>query len=215
MTEAQCNEISVLVSSSDTTYCQLYQPGYFLIDSGYANVCFWEIITLDGEPVYSDTTSGEFQEQSSILFDHTVPLTDSMHVTLEIINEIAGISCLISDTLAWETEEILPGSFIGNWVIVGNNGGSQDSLILAADKIEEVGELIIFPNPASESVNLISAEEINSIKLFDISGKCILHLSNIHSKNYLVQVSELNSGIYFIEIINSKNQMIRNKLIKS
>lgn len=35
----QCQNVDVSVSSSDTSYVQLYHPGFFLLPSGNANVC--------------------------------------------------------------------------------------------------------------------------------------------------------------------------------
>lgn len=98
----QCSTVNISVSASDTSYVQLYHPGFFNIPSGFANVCDWEVTTFTGELVFENTTSGDAFEQGLVLFDHTVPITDSMKVTVAITNPIEGIICTISDTLYWE-----------------------------------------------------------------------------------------------------------------
>lgn len=122
---AQCSDVSLLVSSSDTTYVQLYHPALFLIPSGDANICYWTVTTFSGELVHSDTTSGDFEAQSFSYFDHSVPVTDSMKVTLIIENPVEDITCAINDTLFWEETEVIPGVFFGNWAILSDNGGVE------------------------------------------------------------------------------------------
>ena len=122
---AQCSDVSLLVSSSDTTYVQLYHPALFLIPSGDANICYWTVTTFSGELVHSDTTSGDFEAQSFSYFDHSVPVTDSMKVTLIIENPVEDITCAINDTLFWEETEVIPGVFFGSWAILSDNGGVE------------------------------------------------------------------------------------------
>ena len=99
----QCAFVDIVVSSSDTAYVQLYHPGFFNMPSGFANMDAWEVTTFDGDIVHQETAGGSFEE-SFILFDHSVPITDSMVVTLVITNDISGIICTIIDTDSLEIE---------------------------------------------------------------------------------------------------------------
>jgi hypothetical protein len=65
-----------------------------------------------------------------------------------------------------------------------------------------------YPNPASDIV-YITSEEIIRIKVFDLNGKQLIS-KNIQSK---LEISQLESGIYILEIIAGKN-IIREKLVK-
>ena len=68
---------------------------------------------------------------------------------------------------------------------------------------------IIYPNPANKSVNIIS-ESMKYFKLFDISGK-LIHSST----NNLIDVSNMSTGIYFINLYDSDNSLIhQEKFIK-
>ena len=55
--------------------------------------------------------------------------------------------------------------------------------------------LKIYPNPVKNEINLISEEPITKIKLYDYQGKLVLEKNN---DTKFIQVSSLNSGIYFI-----------------
>jgi PKD repeat protein len=68
----------------------------------------------------------------------------------------------------------------------------------------------IFPNPASNLVNIQSASLMKSIKVYDFTGKEILS-KNVHAATYQLNTSMLNSGIYLMVIETEK--VITNKRI--
>jgi hypothetical protein len=86
-------------------------------------VCEWQVTTTAGDLVFETTTSGDAFEQGLVLFDHTVPITDTMFVTVVISNPVSGLTCLITNTLYWEETEVFPGIFVGNWNVIGFNPG--------------------------------------------------------------------------------------------
>ncbi|HWY11733.1 MAG TPA: T9SS type A sorting domain-containing protein, partial [Bacteroidia bacterium] len=75
----------------------------------------------------------------------------------------------------------------------------------------------IHPNPASEDLFIVSSNEIETIQVFitDVSGKIMA--------NYLIKTQafagkiklNLNSGIYFVTLVNQNNDRIVKKLIIS
>jgi len=60
----------------------------------------------------------------------------------------------------------------------------------------ELQDLSIYPNPASEKVNIVSNNPIDSIEVYDILGKQVRTLRSTNE----VDVSDLNSGIYLFKI---------------
>lgn len=96
---------------------------------------------------------------------------------------------------------------------VSGNNGDNDFWIVKLDNtnvgIPNITELLavnIFPNPASTQLNirykLISSEEAQ-LNVYDVSGKRAISttVSSAIGDNYLrLNVSELNSGIYFVEL---------------
>lgn len=77
----------------------------------------------------------------------------------------------------------------------------------------------VFPNPANDilTINLKSQQEINtSIKIYNSIGKLVKEETtnfNSHNFNYSIEVANLNSGLYFIEI-TSENKKQNIKFIK-
>jgi len=99
---------------------------------------------------------------------------------------------------------------------VGDNCvGTAETFEVTVDDcigIEENGEndLRIYPNPATDQLNIQSELTIKSIKLMDMTGKEILKLQ-LHSTKHQINTSHLNSGIYLLLIETEKS--VSNKRI--
>jgi hypothetical protein len=75
----------------------------------------------------------------------------------------------------------------------------------------EIG-IKIYPNPANETLHIVSSTEINSISIYDIAGKLIL-TQEVIDKTCEVALLNIKSGIYFIEISCDSKTVIQ-KIIK-
>ena len=73
----------------------------------------------------------------------------------------------------------------------------------------DIADLKIYPNPASNFVNITSRETIDKIELYSILGKKVLEVNHSNS----IDISAINSGIYFAKIY-SGNISISKKIIK-
>jgi len=198
VSSGQCSTVSVQVSSSDTSYVQLYHAGFFNIPSGFANICEWEVTTFSGEIIYQDTTSGTAFEQGLVLFDHSVPITDSMKATIVITNDIEGIICKMNDTLYWEEKEVLPGSFIGNWAVLSSNGGVEEEITSSNEVATDAKNIKLFPSPVHDYFQIEGDQDIYSFNILDFNGRILETYDNIYRREK-VDVSYFPSGMYFIQ----------------
>jgi len=80
-------------------------------------------------------------------------------------------------------------------------GGSTSLMArIQPDIQEETQELIqVYPNPTSEQVQFEFRDTPLAIKVFDLSGKLVID-KDISDKNYVLDVSDQTSGIYFYKI---------------
>lgn len=69
--------------------------------------------------------------------------------------------------------------------------------------------LVLFPNPTKGIFNIKTNQKIEKAKIYDISGKIIQNLFPLNSK---IDVSKLEDGIYFIEIL-SDGKIQRKKFV--
>jgi len=64
-----------------------------------------------------------------------------------------------------------------------------------------------FPNPASSELTIVytgSAKEYQ-IKIFDVTGKLVKQMENISSDKIIIPISELNKGMYLLNIHDGEN----------
>jgi len=74
--------------------------------------------------------------------------------------------------------------------------------------VEEIAhqsdEIIIYPNPTSEFINIVNANsQIERVEIIDIQGR-IMIIQSIGGNQANINISNLNSGIYIIKIYNKQ-----------
>jgi len=74
----------------------------------------------------------------------------------------------------------------------------------------EVNILNVYPNPSNSLITLIANGQINNIQMFNVTGKVL----NPEVSNNVIDVSNYNSGVYFIEA-TINNKTVHKKLIIS
>lgn len=156
----------------------MYHAGFFNIPSGDANICEWEVTTFSGEIIYQDTTSGSSFEQGLVLFNHSVPITDSLKATIVITNSIEEIICTLKDTLYWK-EIAVASSFIGNWDVLNSNPGIEEELTSSNEIALDKKVINLFPSPTQDYFQITGIYENHSFSILDLSGKILGTFNNI------------------------------------
>ena len=70
--------------------------------------------------------------------------------------------------------------------------------------------LIVFPNPATDILNIRSTFEITAVELVDHLGKSVI---TSYINNYQLDVSRLSKGIYFLKITKGNMQIVKKIVI--
>jgi len=74
-------------------------------------------------------------------------------------------------------------------------------------------EIIIYPNPASSTIFISNAEKINSISIYDYTGKLLMNKSGFHNDLIELNVSEFPLGLYIVRLENQNNTIDFKKVI--
>ena len=78
---------------------------------------------------------------------------------------------------------------------------------------EQVPQAVrLYPNPSDESVFVASDADLQAIKLYDIAGRLVRHIT-VCGTNTVLNVNDLNGGIYFIQAIYSNGNTTTQKLV--
>ena len=73
-------------------------------------------------------------------------------------------------------------------------------------------DINIYPNPASSQLYISHGVKIDRVEIYNITGSRVLSQENIATE--AIDISELNSGLYFISVIDVNNNNIVRKFIK-
>ena len=101
-----------------------------------------------------------------------------------------------------------------NWEVLDYNGGSNISIVNSTYAcpyftigIEDIMvnnvKVEIYPNPASNNLNIECGERINNLELYDELGRMLIHKENILD-NTSIDVSNFDNGIYILKIRTAK-----------
>ncbi len=83
------------------------------------------------------------------------------------------------------------------------------TITLSADTVEggptaifdrEVTNVTVYPNPASDQVSIRADVRIDSYSIMDLTGRTVRSASAINDFNAVLNVSDLNEGVYIIRV---------------
>ena len=104
----------------------------------------------------------------------------------------------------------------GTWPVVVNAAQRKVwDVSSAVQKLSVVSKLGIYPNPASQLVHIQTVEtenEVSQIRICDVSGKTVLQKTGL-GNNMSLDVSNFQSGIYFLEVVYQNKHKYTGKLL--
>ena len=101
------------------------------------------------------------------------------------------------------TESLMPGEY--TFGVPGTDVGIKE--------IEKI-DIIIYPNPAQDRLSISTEQDIDSIVIYDLSGRIVMR-QNLNNKNSNLNIKSLSSGTYLIQIFNKGKLLKSEKLIKN
>jgi hypothetical protein len=96
------------------------------------------------------------------------------------------------------------------------SGSTQATIVIVNIGFEEFSNilnLIIYPNPTTNIVNINADGLIRNIDIYDLSGKLILNDSRLNSNHYAIDLIDLPKGSYIITI-KVNDTVVTKKIIK-
>ena len=87
---------------------------------------------------------------------------------------------------------------------------------LSMNTIKFNNEVVLFPNPTHDFVNIklaSSDKKMKHIRIIDISGRIITEYTLEHTSSLKLNTNNLENGIYLIQVTTTDNKALRNKRI--
>ena len=74
-------------------------------------------------------------------------------------------------------------------------------------------ETVIYPNPALSTLYINNSNKINTISIYDHSGRLLIERSGFDNELIEINVSDLISGFYIVRLLNMENKIEFKKVI--
>lgn len=91
-----------------------------------------------------------------------------------------------------------------------------DNIYLYKDPTASIDDLDfnfnVYPNPVKDVLNVISAESIDVVRIFDLTGR-VVKQATPNKANFDLDVADLSNGVYLVKL-NAVNKEVTTKLIK-
>lgn len=81
--------------------------------------------------------------------------------------------------------------------------------LIAQHQTVAKGKLSIFPNPATDYIQLTGTNEVTQINIYNVVGERMLSYDYMEGEKY--PVSELPNGMYLVQLISGKAKIIATK----
>lgn len=89
-----------------------------------------------------------------------------------------------------------------------------DTCKTCKDILIEAAEISIHPNPAVHNINIRSKDGVlSSIEIYDINGMQVKNITALDSNKYIVNVSDLVNGIYYVSTVLVDGRVNKTKII--
>lgn len=194
---------------------QIYNNWSKMIDLKKSNAVF------NGSYVISaDGTSNNVPRQRVFVYDNTLPSTQLKNVVILANFSVAALNVIPSFPYTGIWYNLMDNSSINvtdvNAVINIESGGfriyGNKTATLATANFDFLDEIHLYPNPSSNYFIINTAT--SKVQLYSITGQLVKSFNPNQSTSYQYDVSDLRTGMYFVEAINANNEVKVMKFIK-
>ena len=196
-----CNQLGMVINvGSQQTAISIYHSGQYMTHPRSQNIFTWEFSDQQGNILYQDT----LVDASTISFVHSWSLTDTIDVSVSLVNDSAflpsgnSINCLFEDQIYWSTGSSTPW---GSWTFVHNNPGVDVTDINQITILEP--DFIIFPSPTTNNLNVKAPNQEYALKILNVQGQLFYEMNNTSGRQNF-DISFLPSGLYFLNVKHNK-----------
>jgi hypothetical protein len=92
---------------------------------------------------------------------------------------------------------------------------AQSEACTTNQDIKAQANLVLYPNPVSDIVYIEHTRPVAEILIFDMLWQVLGEFKTTRNRNYVLDISELPDGMYFIRVCDIENNIYSQKVIKS
>ena len=212
-----------LLGKDGVTYNSSYEPGeemvQFFVDEYGMTLYTWRNDTYD----QNNFTKDDFSNNPAwpVYEEEIQSVPSTLDTTLFGSIDVFGHQQLTYKgwPLYYFGADSLKGNTMG--VSVPNPGvwpvavqSVELSVISAVERINLKSEVQLYPNPATEVLNIVSDNIIESVTISSVTGARLLSIQNIQSARHVISLRGIDPGVYFVEIMSADKRPEVSRLIK-
>lgn len=146
-------------------------------------------------------------------YNHTVYNYDKNNLFSECIFPLVEMEYDIFH-LPLEVEDYAKDSPESEWYLSSMGSFHYSNLVPSGVDIYSKTSIDIYPNPATDYIEISSDNNINEIKIFNLAGNIFIDESVNSLKQFKIQVNNLSSGFYMINVITDSGEFNYPVIIK-
>ncbi|RLD50463.1 MAG: hypothetical protein DRJ05_19590, partial [Bacteroidetes bacterium] len=189
--------------------------GYFNVQSDPSPGVAWVV------EVFLNDDGSAYVTENTIQHDFTYDMDTwiLIEINFDMDNGLAQLLVDGLEIVQWINNETIGGIDYYGADTGGTPGAYYDDVcfgegwhITAVEEIQEQ-DISVFPNPATDLVNIQSDFNITNIKVYNYAGQMV-NFETVNSKIYQVNTSGLNAGIYFFQINTTEGSISKRIIIQ-
>lgn len=162
----------------------------------------------DGSDILGIQARGAFEENEKISMGFASLIDEKIEYTIAIEN-IEGVNLATATVYLIDTlEDVITNLSETNYTFMSKKGIYDNRFVLQFVPEVILGTtnpllqtVAIYPNPTHAVLTIVSPKVIiTNVRIFDVSGRVVLNTSDLNSNITELDLSELNSAMYFVEI---------------
>ena len=190
----------------------------------YAAKYPWNIYTLKAIPTYCEVTVAVSPDKAGIVtgaglyeVKDAVTVTATANPGYKFVNWTEE-GKVVSEEAEYTFVIKSDRNLVANFELLEEPEEPGDEPEEPGDEPEEPGESIselivsfnIYPNPVNDKLNIITEVEIEEVVVYDVYGR---QQSTVNGQQSTVDVSDLNSGVYFV-MIKTNEGVVTKRFVK-
>ena len=115
-----------------------------------------------------------------------------------------------ADTLYSGALKIISNAETGNYKLPISGSGY---IIIAGVENEPENSIDIYPNPARRELQVTSSSTIESVKIVNLLGSCVVEEMNINKHEHVFNLGNHTQGIHIVVVTDSQGRVTRKKIL--
>jgi len=140
---------------------------------------------------------------TSSLQGYNVYRSDDEQVTFNMIN-----TAIVTDTTYVDMDVTYANHYYYVSSVYTECNSDASNIVLATPVVgidpHVNGTFSVYPNPATEVINVTASSDITSIEVLNYLGQTVYNKQNVDSKTARVNVASMLNGVYFVKVTTTE-----------